>query len=133
VSGSQGSQARGTSSSSAVSKILKGEYYVLVILCGMSGLCEVYWKGVWKSFLQRLGGLTVSHWTYIQRVLNLIPVQICLQIFLFRLEPPLKLLLCCNSGSLGFLNDNLPFKAILDLFCPFYKFHLSHVVPDIIL
>jgi hypothetical protein len=48
VSGSQGSQARGTSSSSAVSKILKGEYDVLVILRGMSGLCEVYWKGVWK-------------------------------------------------------------------------------------
>ena len=31
--------------------------------------------------------------------------------------------------SLGFLNNVLPFKAILDLFYPFYKFHLSQVVP----
>ena len=50
MSGSQGSQARGTTSSSAVSKILKGEYDVLVILC-LSGLYKVYWKGVWKLFL----------------------------------------------------------------------------------
>lgn len=41
-------------------------------------------------FFLRPGGFTVSHWTYIQRVLDLIPVQICLQIFLFNLESPLK-------------------------------------------
>ena len=34
--------------------------------------------------------------------------------------------------SLGFLNNIIPFKAILDLFCPFYKFHLLQVIPDVI-
>ena len=34
--------------------------------------------------------------------------------------------------SLGFLNNILPFKAILDLFYPFYKFRLSQIVPDVV-
>jgi hypothetical protein len=37
-----------------------------------------------------------------------------------------------NSGSLGLLNNILPFKTILDLSCPFYKFHLFQVIPDVI-
>jgi hypothetical protein len=34
--------------------------------------------------------------------------------------------------SFGLLNDNLPFGAILELFCPINNFHPSHVIPDII-
>ena len=34
--------------------------------------------------------------------------------------------------SLGLLNNILPFKAILDLPCPFYKFRLFQVIPDVI-
>ena len=34
--------------------------------------------------------------------------------------------------SLGLLNNILPFKAILYLSCPFYKFHLFQVIPDVI-
>ena len=34
--------------------------------------------------------------------------------------------------SLGLLNSSFPFEAILDLFCPFYKFHLLQVVPHIV-
>jgi len=30
--------------------------------------------------------------------------------------------------SLGLLNSSFPFEAILDLFCPFYEFHLLRVV-----
>ena len=66
MSGSQGSQARGTFSSSAVSKILKGEYDVLVILCCLSGLYKVYWTGVWKWFLQqtrRYHSITLDLWS----------------------------------------------------------------------
>jgi hypothetical protein len=37
-----------------------------------------------------------------------------------------------NSDSLDFLNDVLLFKAILELFCPFYKFHLFQVISDIV-
>jgi len=36
------------------------------------------------------------------------------------------------SVSLGFLNNILPFKAILEFFCPFYKFSLSQVIPDVV-
>jgi hypothetical protein len=34
--------------------------------------------------------------------------------------------------SLGLLNNTLPFKAILDLSCPFDNFHLFQVIPDIV-
>ena len=34
--------------------------------------------------------------------------------------------------SLGLLNNVIPFKAILDLSCPFYKFHLFQGIPDVI-
>ena len=34
--------------------------------------------------------------------------------------------------SLDLLNNVLPFKEILGLSCPFYKFHLFQVIPDII-
>jgi hypothetical protein len=34
--------------------------------------------------------------------------------------------------SLGLLNNSLPVKTILDLFYPFYKFHLLQVLPDIV-
>ena len=45
----------------------------------------------------------------------------------------LHLLLHYNSGRvLAFSKNILPFKAILDLFYPFYKFHLSQVVPDVV-
>jgi len=37
-----------------------------------------------------------------------------------------------NSGNLGLLKNTLPFKAILNVSCPFYKFHLFHIIPDII-
>ena len=33
--------------------------------------------------------------------------------------------------SLDFLNNVLPFKAILDMFYTCYKFHLSQVVPEV--
>ena len=42
------------------------------------------------------------------------------------------LLLHYISGSLGILNNILPFKVILDLFCPSYKFHLSQVILDVV-
>ena len=35
--------------------------------------------------------------------------------------------------SLGLVNNSLPFKTILDLSYPFYKFHLFQVLPDIVL
>ena len=34
--------------------------------------------------------------------------------------------------SLGLLNNIFQFKTILDLFYPFYKFHLFQVLPDIV-
>jgi len=34
--------------------------------------------------------------------------------------------------SLGLLNNILPFKTILDLSCPFHRFHLFQVIPNII-
>ena len=35
--------------------------------------------------------------------------------------------------SLGFLHSFLPFKAVLELFRPFQEFHLSQVVPDVVI
>jgi len=35
--------------------------------------------------------------------------------------------------SLGLLNNSLPFKAILYLFCPLHKLHLLQIIPDIII
>jgi hypothetical protein len=35
--------------------------------------------------------------------------------------------------SLVLLYNILPFKAMLDLFCPFYMFHLFQFIPDIFL
>ena len=35
--------------------------------------------------------------------------------------------------SLGFLNNFLPFKAVLDLFRPFQEFHISQVVPNVVI
>jgi hypothetical protein len=34
--------------------------------------------------------------------------------------------------SFGLLNDDLPFGAILDMFCPLNSLHPSHVIPDVI-
>ena len=35
-----------------------------------------------------------------------------------------------NSCSLGFLDNYLPFMAVLGLFRPFKELHLSQVIPD---
>jgi hypothetical protein len=43
----------------------------------------------------------------------------------------LLLLLRYISGSLDFLNSNVPFGAILDKCCPLNKLHHSYVIPDI--
>jgi hypothetical protein len=42
------------------------------------------------------------------------------------------LLLRCNS-DIVFHNNVLPFKAILDLFCPFSNFRVFQVISDIVL
>jgi hypothetical protein len=47
-------------------------------------------------------------------------------------SPLLLLLLLWHYNSLGLLNNILPFKAILDLSCSFYNFHLFQVIPDVI-
>jgi len=50
------------------------------------------------------------------------------------LLPLLLLLFLCryNSDSLGLLNNILPFKAVLYLFCPLHKRHFLQIIPDII-
>ena len=38
-----------------------------------------------------------------------------------------------DSESLGLLNNNLPFRVVLYLFCPLHKLHLLQIIPDIIM
>jgi hypothetical protein len=52
------------------------------------------------------------------------------------LEKSLQYLFSSSSAlqlrySLGFLNNNLPFWAMLDIFCPLNNLHPSHVIHDV--
>ena len=50
----------------------------------------------------------------------------------FKIVPSSSCLALQLWYSLGLLNNSLPLEAILNLFCPFFEFHLLKVVPDIV-
>jgi hypothetical protein len=57
--------------------------------------------------------------------------HLCLNACILR-SPALTSFIFCTTTLvvLAFSAITFQFKAILDLFCPFYKFHPSHVIPD---